>query len=519
MLTPANLAESLGLDVVAGAAGADQPIRWIHLSELPDPTPWMSGGEFLLTTGPALKDARAQRAYVKRLDKKGVSGIGFSIGFDHDSVPKALAEAAEAAGVPIVEVPFETPFIAITEHAFTRLVNENYTALERGIEIHERLERLVLQGHGIDRILGTIGDAIGGPVLVVDREGVELGRGVHADELSRGDVEGVLGLVRDRTAEDRTGPFMVEDGSLADRALVLPIPAGAQSIPQSWLIVTRSKGVIGDMERLLARQAAMVVALEMMRSKVVRDTERRLAGDVLAEALAGGIAPERMQTRLAPFGLGARIAVLVFEVGDPDRAVSTLEEHFSAVGVGALVAVSNSAGRPLLCAVVDSEGDPIELARAGRAAIVGTGVSVRASASQGLGVGEIKRGFHEARCALDATSFRNGDAPEVASHRDLGAFTLLLAVQDDEALRAYSDSLLVPVEEADAEYGSELLRSLEAFIENNGQWERAASKLYCHRHTLRYRIRRIEELTGRDMGNAQDRIEMWLAIQARELVQ
>ena len=70
---------------------------------------------------------------------------------------------------------------------------------------------------------------------------------------------------------------------------------------------------------------------------------------------------------------------------------------------------------------------------------------------------------------------------------------------------------------ADA-YGGELLRSLEAFIEQNGQWERAAREVYCHRHTLRYRMRKVEELTGRDLSRAHDRIEFWLALRARELV-
>ena len=69
----------------------------------------------------------------------------------------------------------------------------------------------------------------------------------------------------------------------------------------------------------------------------------------------------------------------------------------------------------------------------------------------------------------------------------------------------------------DEEYGGELLLSLEAFIEQNGQWERAARELYCHRHTLRYRIRRVEQLTGRDLSSARDRIEFWLALRAREL--
>ena len=99
-----------------------------------------------------------------------------------------------------------------------------------------------------------------------------------------------------------------------------------------------------------------------------------------------------------------------------------------------------------------------------------------------------------------------------------GAFQFLLSVQDDEALELYCDSVLGPLENGEGEYGGELLRSLESFLEHNGQWEKAARDLYCHRHTLRYRIRRVEQLTGRDLGNARDRIEFWLALRARELI-
>jgi purine catabolism regulator len=106
----------------------------------------------------------------------------------------------------------------------------------------------------------------------------------------------------------------------------------------------------------------------------------------------------------------------------------------------------------------------------------------------------------------------------VASYRDLGAFQLLLSLQDEDALRLYCDNLLGPLETGEGDYGDELLRSLEAFIEQNGQWERAARQLFCHRHTLRYRIRRVEELTGRDLSRARDRIEFWLALRGRELV-
>ena len=112
-------------------------------------------------------------------------------------------------------------------------------------------------------------------------------------------------------------------------------------------------------------------------------------------------------------------------------------------------------------------------------------------------------------------------APEqgLATYRDLGSFQLLLSLQDSDALRLYCDSLLGPIENGEGHYGGELMRSLEAFIECNGQWEAAARRLYCHRHTLRYRIRKIEELTGRNLASARDRIEFWLALRGREIVQ
>ena len=94
----------------------------------------------------------------------------------------------------------------------------------------------------------------------------------------------------------------------------------------------------------------------------------------------------------------------------------------------------------------------------------------------------------------------------------------MLSLQDDDALRSYCDGVLAAVRDGDPAYADELLRSLDAFLEHNGHWERAAEAALCHRHTLRYRIRRIEELTGRDLTRARDRIEFWLALRGRELV-
>jgi purine catabolism regulator len=330
--------------------------------------------------------------------------------------------------------------------------------------------------------------------------------------------EGALDDVRGRlpaAARNGAGGFEVDLGADAGTALVLPVPAPLdRGTPQAWVVAACAPGS-GDFERLILQQTVTVVALELMRERIRHDTERRLAGDVLAEALTGRLDPEELEGRLRPFGIGEQAAVLVFALDQPDAAAQRVEALLGDAGVRALVALRGNQ----VCAVVDGGGiDPVEVAGRVRAELAREHGSVRAAASRPAPAGALRRSFHEARCALEAAAVANGAGPEVASHRDLGAFQLLLALQDDEALRAYCNSLLGPLETGDRQYGEELLRSLQAFIENNGHWERAARELFCHRHTLRYRMRRVEELTGRDLGHARDRIELWLALRGRELL-
>ncbi|MGH2863940.1 MAG: helix-turn-helix domain-containing protein [Solirubrobacteraceae bacterium] len=264
--------------------------------------------------------------------------------------------------------------------------------------------------------------------------------------------------------------------------------------------------------------------------------QRAMVGDVLSEVLTGHLYPEDLQARLRPFGIGDQVAVLAFKAPDPSSAAAVLEGILKREHVASLVAVR--AG--LLCAVIDpgaangpAAGDragsgaaadgapesppPLALARKIRTELSGRFGSVPASASRAMATHSLRIAFHEARCALEAVRLRNGGAPEVASYADLGAFQLLLALQDDEALGSYCRSVLDPIERDEGEYGEELVRSLDVFIEHNGHWEKAANALFCHRHTLRYRIRRVEALTGRDFSSARDRIEFWLALRGREL--
>ena len=91
MLTLRTLVDEMGLELASGEDAADAPVRWVHITELPDPTPWLSGGELLLTTGLQLKSEKRQREFVRRLDGHHLAGLGFGTGFEH-------ARAAGGAG-------------------------------------------------------------------------------------------------------------------------------------------------------------------------------------------------------------------------------------------------------------------------------------------------------------------------------------------------------------------------------------------------------------------------------------
>jgi PucR family transcriptional regulator, purine catabolism regulatory protein len=523
VLTVRELLAGLDVTLHGGEAGLGEPVRWVHSSELLDPTPWLSGGEILLTTGMQLTDADRQRAFVARLHDHGLAGIGVGTGFAHDTVPVTMVQEAEARGFAIFEVPYELPFIAVTERAFGHIVNEQYELLRRSIAAQERLQRIVLSERGLPAIAGALSASLGAAILVLDGRGEVLASHEFRRPLS---AEHLAILGGDAGAIASAAP------ELAARTLVLDVaptgPGVAEGPPQAWLVSVKDSGAHDDADRLLLQQGVTAVAFELLRLRVADTTARRMAGDVLVALARGELAGSELQRRLEPFGLGDDVGALVLHAGEShamaERLELALETALQAETASGLVAIHGD----LVCALLPggSDDELFELAERLLARVAqDTGAAAPpAGAGRAAPAGRARETFHEARCAVEArmlgavaTSNGHAAAP-VTTYRDLGSFALLLSLQDSDALRLFCEAMLGPIEADEGHYGGELVRSLEAFIECNGQWEAAARRLFCHRHTLRYRMRKVEELTGRDLSSARDRIEFWLALRGRELV-
>jgi PucR family transcriptional regulator, purine catabolism regulatory protein len=498
----------LALRLVAGEANVSRPVRWVHASELEDPTPWLKGGELLLTTGRGIGTTPAkQRAYLTRLANAGLAGLGLGLGFGHERVPKALVGAAEQAGFPLFEVPYPVPFIAITEAVSTRLLAEQYEMLQRAVDAEHVLTRAVMEGGGVEGIAASLAKVIGGWALLLDLHGLPLAATSPAarqrsprvwEELqgSRPDGKGFS-----LTLVDRGHHIWVQ-------------PVGALGRVEAFLAVGK-RDALSPMDRIVAGHALSLFAIELAKSRAVADAERRLQGDFFDALVGGALPPQEAVRGLTRFGFerDAELVVAAVEGApgrSPDELAYSAEDHLSRSG-GAYLISRNDKGIHVLL-----PSAPVPELGALRAAIAERlGGDVRLGSGGPVAAEQVGRSLREARYALQVCRLEGWDS---AGFEDLGTYRLLLSMADPDALRAFADAMMKPLDAYDREQGGELTGSLRAFLQHNARWETAAAELFVHRHTLRYRMRKVEELTGRDLSSSFDRMEFWLALRARELL-
>ncbi|MGH2636857.1 MAG: PucR family transcriptional regulator ligand-binding domain-containing protein, partial [Actinomycetota bacterium] len=391
----------LSLRLVAGGASADRPVRWVHSSELEDPTPWLKGGEILLTTGAGIGDTPArQRAYLRRLDDAGLAGLGFGVGFGHERVPRALMTAAERVGFPLFEVPYLVPFIAITEAVFTRLLSEQYEMLQRAVDAEHVLTRAVMEGGGIEGIAASLARVTDGWVLLLDLHGMPLTATSPAARQRATRIWDEL-----RTSRPEGTGFSL---TLVDQGRNVWVqPVGAQGRVEAFLAVG-TREPLSHVGRIVAGHALSLFAIELAKSRAVAEAERRLQGDFFESLAGGGLPAPDVARGLARFGFPREGPITVFALetgGEVGALAYAAEDHLSRAGGPYLV--SNGGRQVHVVLPADADQD----VRAFRSAVVERLGSddVRVGAGGSASPGETGRSLREARYALQVCRLEGWD--------------------------------------------------------------------------------------------------------------
>lgn len=486
MKTLREIVDRFGLPVRAGQRVIDRPVRWVYLMESTGAMPWLLGGEFVLTSGSALDSVHegSQRRYIEQLAEAGVAGIGFGIGLAHPAIPPPLLEAAEKAGLPVIEVPPQLPLEEIAVSMTADLLRVDAAESHRLASGIVALTDVARSG-GPQGIVTVLAERISGWAVLFDR----LGR-----------VRASVGAARVHLDDARATAF--RQSRRIRHPDLAAYPVGAADTPKARLVVSARPDTI-SLARQLAVHAATLIDL-VLHPNVgddLSDLARRDAVDVLVsggEALARTIARRwgltteplvvgKLRSRSRALLLGDVALHWASDVGIPP----VLSERDSAVTL-VLTAESADEWAKRVTRAVRSEGVPARCGLGMPQPITHLAVS-HAQADVALSVAVADN--------MAVAHFAELPTSRFLLHR--GPLDVTIALT--QPLRALLDA---------GQPGEQLLNSLQMFLAENGNWEAAASQLNVHRHTLRHRIQRVEQLTGLSMAKSEDRFVAWLALRA-----
>ena len=495
--------------LVAGAAGLEErgPVRWTHISELPDPTPWLEGGEVLLTTGLGVRDSEVlQRRLIAGLDRRGCAAVGFGVGVVCDEVPAAMVAEADRRALPLFTVPYEVPFIAVTKRVSHHIFAEHYATLRSAIDLHRSVLAVVLSDGGVAGVIDTVGRQLPGfGCVLFDYYGRVLAERAAAgrqlpQRSALWDRVGVARRARDRF-EEQLGDAVVT-------ASVIRLGDEREGV-----LAAVGDRPLDEDEALLWEQGVTGVSLELARGVSVREAHRARIDDLLGEVAENRIGHRSLTRQLARLGADptARYRVLCLRGRQPgvsDRALCDLVEDVLAAD-----------GTPVVGRYEDAVFALAQPAAADQGARVAGALTARGWTAVSVGRSGVKTdvetldtAMREAAAAAAARP-RATSAGGVADVTSLGLTGVLAGIDGRLAADALVAPVLGPVLEHDAREGSQLVASLRAYLDHGCRPGPAAAALGVHRHTLAYRLDRVAALTGRDLRSGRDLLELGLALE------
>lgn len=472
---------ALQLTVLAGGGGVMRRIAWAHVSELADPTPWLSGAELIMTTGLAMpKSATGQCAYLARLDDAGVAALALSEGLYVPRLTQSFLDEADHRNFPVVEVPISVPFMAVAQEVAAAVSLDTSRRVNAQLQVFGAVRWLATDDLSSREIFSRLERLSGYRLYACNPRGGELLAGVPVPPADR------VGLV----PETASSPPTVSGGCV--------VPVAGPSGHAGWVLaLERPRATPAGLA--VVQHIATVAALRLAMIGQQREAWRREGAETFSEMLQSPMDPARIARRLGHHGFVKDADVVL--------AIAAPHEVFDDDAIARLLA---HAGHPhLLLRVQDdlyvllpATGGALDSLRESTTAPLGTSRPFRAEESMALAV-------REARWAVRAAIERG--EPTVAYGDDP---TVRWLTDDAPALQGLIDDVLGAVASYDLEHSAMLLATARTWLELDRRNDLAAEVLHVHRNTLVYRLRRFEEISGRSLNSTQGIAEVWLALRA-----
>ncbi|BCT77284.1 PucR family transcriptional regulator [Sinomonas cyclohexanicum] len=461
----------LGLRLAGSAAvSKDDEIRWVAVTELENPAPFLTGGELVLTTGVRLRTATDQRRFVRVLKRAGALGIGFGVALGHDEIPSALIAEANRWGVPVLEVPYRTPFMALGKLVADSHSADHYASLERLIAAHQVLARSLLTGGGLQDLLKRLGAMLGTDLVLTQ----------FTAQLYSSSAESGMPTM------DRWVPF--------------PVPTGRRDACTLWAKKPfEDTGIIS--------YARNLISIELNNLMKQRQAQRALAGQVMNDVVRGTLETDEASRRLAGIDVNSTRRNVVLLAESAAHYKNLRGATLPAALDGAVTAILD---RDLVVVVEDDGARAPKLGRLLADHLTEAGIHAT------IGIGGSYTKPNGVRWSYFEAKEAAGRGLEVNEPERLSITSLLLA-SEDVPLADMAGEAIGPITRFDRQHGAELVHTLETYLALNGSVAQVAEQLNLHRNTVRYRLGQIAELTGYDPAVTADRVQLFLALAVKKV--
>ncbi|MGH8823582.1 MAG: PucR family transcriptional regulator [Jiangellaceae bacterium] len=499
----------LRLTLLDGEQSLDRPLTSVTTIDLLDPRRYLRTGALVLTGLMWHRGSADSAAFTDALVEFDVVALGAgeaALG----SVPADLVRACHERGIAVFSVPVEVAFSQVSD----RVAREQEAEREHGLAVvrdrQRRLLSAVAEGRGVAALLGLVADEVGSLCGVMTPTGREVAAG---------------GLMTPTDLDALTRAFLVDPlpavvATSAGSRTVLPVGSRLGQEVTSWFLVGHgdhrewSDDMLSAVDDLTA-----AVALERSRLEDGRRVERRIADEVVDLVAAGRATRPETAARINDLGVDPAGPFLVAVATFPDRPdlIGRARDVLHDAGLHLADLPVTGVHQDQVVALVPVAGvdDPVGKVRAAlqrlEAGLRGTRLAVGVSGvvARDALAGALDEGRHAQRLA----ALRGGPVA-VVTVDEVTSHVLLLAAVPDDVRRTFAARVLGPVLDHDERHGGNLVATLRAFLEANGSWSRCAEALHLHVNSVRYRISRVEALTGRDISRFEDRVDLFLALRS-----
>lgn len=526
--------------LLAGGQNLDRVIHHINILEAPWEPFWETQDHLFLTSFYAMRDdVPLQVETIKALAENGCAALVFQTGIQ-DALDPQVIRQAEESGLPLIEVDEAVDYPTIITPLVGAITREKTFLLQRSQEIHRRLTGLILSGDGLPAVVEALHELLERPSAIINSWGDLLAGAGFAE--SDGPRVAEENLLQEMARSARHGLAWHEGSG----RWLAPLLAGERGEIEGFVLVWDPQKTASQLDLTAIEQAATVASLELAKQRAVLETERRLKRDFLEDMLSGDFrSVEALLARGRSLGwdLLQRRVVMLVDLNQFEayylRHLDEGERHFQQIKQRFLQGVSRVVLNENPLSIVVERSDSIvvmphfaavmPLSQAQRAThslaekICASVPETMDELSISIAIGnfyekvaELRHSFQEATAALEV-SLHLGDQEAIIWYEDVALYVLLKRFSDQSEVNRWREQTLGRLIAYDQNNDTELVKTLEAYFDANQVSQQAARNLFVHPKTLKYRLRRIEEILGIDPFKGDRQLAFYLAAKLTRL--